>query len=362
VETFLANNAKWVFEQHSRNPSELFELRSYVLAKLLWNPKLEGEKLIKEFCAKYYGPASTEVIEYINKIHNGIEKDSSFFLFLYGDPSQAFDSYLNTDSLKNYLSIWERAYQKVATDSIVLKRVEFASMSTIFATLERYRKNDSSFSMTIDKDGKRVGNPDYEKAIHLFKRITSDNQVSLINEMGYRVEEYFDFNNKTMDKAMKNNIALNQNVRTLTQPKKYANENPMVLTDGAFGGANFYANWLGYEGYDMEVIVDLGGSKEVKFAGISFLKVVNHIVFFPSQVSFYGAEKESEFVLLGAQKNDMPLLEGGKINDVQNFAITFPKQNIRYLKIKASSLKTAPDWHHGAGMPCWIFADEVIIN
>ena len=38
INLFVNNNAKWIFEQHSNNPSELFELRSYLMAKLLWNP------------------------------------------------------------------------------------------------------------------------------------------------------------------------------------------------------------------------------------------------------------------------------------------------------------------------------------
>ena len=33
-----------------------------------------------------------------------------------------------------------------------------------------------------------------------------------------------------------------------------------------------------------------------------------------------------------------------------------------YIKIKATNLKKAPYWHHAAGLPSWVFADEVIIN
>ena len=29
---------------------------------------------------------------------------------------------------------------------------------------------------------------------------------------------------------------------------------------------------------------------------------------------------------------------------------------------KAINLKKAPYWHHAAGLPSWIFADEIIIN
>ena len=36
-------------EGKSNNPSELFELRSYLMAKLLWNPNLDSDLVIKDF-------------------------------------------------------------------------------------------------------------------------------------------------------------------------------------------------------------------------------------------------------------------------------------------------------------------------
>jgi len=30
--------------------------------------------------------------------------------------------------------------------------------------------------------------------------------------------------------------------------------------------------------------------------------------------------------------------------------------------VKAINVKKAPFWHHAAGLPVWVFADEVIVN
>ena len=49
IKFFRDNHATWVFEQHSHHPSELFELRSYLTAKLLWNPDLDADEIITEF-------------------------------------------------------------------------------------------------------------------------------------------------------------------------------------------------------------------------------------------------------------------------------------------------------------------------
>ena len=46
IKFFRDNHAKWIFEQHSSNPSELFALRSYLTAKLLWNPDNDANEII----------------------------------------------------------------------------------------------------------------------------------------------------------------------------------------------------------------------------------------------------------------------------------------------------------------------------
>ncbi len=53
---------------------ELAHLRVWVFSKLLWNPQLDIDVLIKEFCDYYYGQASDEVQLYIKTLHKFIEK------------------------------------------------------------------------------------------------------------------------------------------------------------------------------------------------------------------------------------------------------------------------------------------------
>ncbi|MCK5705287.1 MAG: DUF4838 domain-containing protein, partial [Cyclobacteriaceae bacterium] len=87
IQLFRNNNAKWIFEQHSHNPSELFELRSYLTARLLWNPDVNQDSIVTDFLVGYYEEAAPFIQNYITTIHEEIQKDNDFFLFLYGDPS-----------------------------------------------------------------------------------------------------------------------------------------------------------------------------------------------------------------------------------------------------------------------------------
>ena len=112
-----------------------------------------------------------------------------------------------------------------------------------------------------------------------------------------------------MDVAKQPNIAYGKEVTLLTKPKKYAGEDPKVLTDGALGGNGFYANWLGFEGNDLEAVIDLGSVQEIETISMAYLQVTNHIVFFPLKVSYYGSNNATDFTLLGTVNNESPLIK-----------------------------------------------------
>lgn len=363
IQLFSENNAKWVFEQHSHNPSELFELRSYITAKLLWNPNLNIEELITEFTEGYYKESGIYVKKYIDLIHKKIRKDKDFFLFLYGDPSQAFDSFLNPDLLKQYDGFFNEA-EKVANSPDVLERIQCARISVDYAILEACKKGISKdFQLVIlDKKGTKIINPYVNKKLINFYETCKKNNITLMNEMGFTVEEYFNGYKKSLEVATQPNKAIGKKVTLLTKPKKYANENPQTLTDGALGGSNFYANWLGFEGNHLEAVVNLDAVTEISSVSTAFLQVSNHIVFFPKSVSYYYSNDNKHFVKLGSVNNDAPLTKTSKINDIKYFNLEFSKVKAQYIKIVAVNMKEAPYWHHAAGLPSWIFADEVLIN
>jgi len=91
VKTFVANNVKGIFEQGSYTSpgGDMAELKAWLLAKMLWNPKRDPERLITEFLHGYYGPAAPYVRAYLEAMrrdtteHNfwagcGLETDTGF--------------------------------------------------------------------------------------------------------------------------------------------------------------------------------------------------------------------------------------------------------------------------------------------
>ncbi|MGC6422136.1 MAG: DUF4838 domain-containing protein [Flavobacteriaceae bacterium] len=363
IQLFRDNKSKWIFEQHSNNPSELFELRSYITAQLLWDPDQDFDALLKDFLEGYYKAAAPYVKAYINTIHNALNADDNFFLFLYGDPSQAFDSYLDPSLLEKYAQYFDQAEKAVANDSTLLNRVLTARLGVDFARLEASRKNFNARLRLIDSNvtGEKFINPSVDSLLASFEQTTNRNSIDLMNEMGYTVSEYLENYRSTIVEAMKPNMAKNKRVVSVTKPKKYAKEDPLVLTDGVMGGSSFYSNWLGYEGNNMEVILDLEMPTEIHTIDLSFLQVTNHIVFFPKFVTYSGSQDGETFWEIAKVKNKQPLNRKSKINAIQNYGVRCEEKQVRYLKITAQNTQT-PYWHHAAGLPSWVFADEIIIN
>jgi hypothetical protein len=95
---------------------------------------------------------------------------------------------------------------------------------------------------------------------------------------------------------------------------------------------------------------------------MAFLQVTNHIVFYPLEVEIFGADETGVFELLSQLKNPRPLTKESKVNDIQYFDFEFDKRVIQQIKIRAVNQNVAPIWHHAAGLPAWIFTDEIVIN
>ena len=360
---FRDNNAKWVFEQHSNHPSELFELRAYITAQLLWNPDQDFDALMDDFIFGYYKEAGSYIKKYVTTINAEIEKHPDFFLFLYGDPSQAFDAFLSPDLLDQYVVYFDQAEKSVRNQPVILNRVKQARLGIDYAVLEACRKNITPTYRLIAQNSAGNGSisPVVEPVLERFEATTSANEITLMNEMGFTVKEYLTTYKKAIATASKPNKAVGKKVVSLTSPKKYANEDPMVLTDGALGGSSFFSNWLGYEGNDMEIVIDLGTPTAISSIDLSFLQVTNHVVFFPHAVTYQGSLDGNNYTKLSSIKNKHPLNKSSKVNDIQNFGTTFPPTKVQFVKINASNVST-PYWHYAAGLPSWVFADEIIIN
>ncbi len=144
--------------------------------------------------------------------------------------------------------------------------------------------------------------------------------------------------------------------------QKYSGEGNIGLTNGKLGSYNFFEEWQGFEGKDIELIIDLDSVKEISSVEVRFMDAINDWIFAPKSVTLWISvdgdrfEKGKTIFLTGNELRDYNIVE------VKKVLFQFSKKGVRAIKITTESQTICPDWHYGSGKSCWTFMDEIIIN
>lgn len=112
------------------------KLRSYVMARLLWNPRVNVEETIDEFLGAYYGKAAKPMRAYFDLLHRQVRPaptGKGHHAWIYTRPGAP---YLSEGFLAESRSLLDRAC-RAAEDEPALKRVEKARLSIDYLALMR---------------------------------------------------------------------------------------------------------------------------------------------------------------------------------------------------------------------------------
>ena len=158
IQPFAKYNAMGVYEeaQYQTLHGEFSELRSYVLARLLWNPRLSASELAADFIKGYYGSAADYAQQYYNLVmglvggstHCGIYPDAQNALF-----TDAF--------VTKALSLLTEA-KKHCSGNDELQRIERLWLSPAYLSLMRGKSKKGGavykeFVRIAQRDGIRIG-------------------------------------------------------------------------------------------------------------------------------------------------------------------------------------------------------------
>ena len=143
--------------------------------------------------------------------------------------------------------------------------------------------------------------------------------------------------------------------------ERYTGGGAMALTDGRFGTTNFQnGEWQGFEGTDLEVVIDLTKSINIKNLSIGFLNDPNVWIFLPREVVFSVSNDGKNFKRVADIVNNVPVDNTTQM--IKRFSAQIENVPARYLKVFAKNIGVCPPWHKGAGSKAWIFADEIEIK
>ncbi len=364
IQLFHSQNIPMMFQQGSgRSWSDLAELKQYYIAKLLWNPYLDGDSLINRFIDKYYGQAAPFIREYYDLSHSSLQMVAETQnLDIYGLPSYYFDSFLARDLVNQYHDLMDQAEEAVSNDSARLARVLRARMSVDYAWLD-YALNAGDTFLSFVKstpDGK-IASEDMMKELDRLTHNSEKTGVTAVSEHNYSIAEYREHVRRIVSMSVKENKASPGEFRSLSPiHPRYETMGAAALADGIFGGRTFSSGWLGYEGEDMVMEIAPESPLEVSRISMNFLSDHVSWIFLPPEVIIEISGNGEEFVTVASRKFETTVFNQDIIPVYIEFE--FPPVTASKLRITARSLKVCPEWHRGAGQPSWIFIDEIVVE
>lgn len=137
VRFFADHNVVGLFEQgaYQSHGSEMSELRAWVLAQLLWNPKRDDRALIDEFLEGYYGSKAAKPIkDYMTLLYDA---SANHKLGCYSGPDAGF---LNFKYLSKAEELWQQAEKAAGDEPDLLERVKIAYLPVGYVWLSRWDK------------------------------------------------------------------------------------------------------------------------------------------------------------------------------------------------------------------------------
>lgn len=187
--------------------------------------------------------------------------------------------------------------------------------------------------------------------------------VSINKTTVFNARAYLDgFDPSKISSAEFIKLPANRKIELLTEySTQYTGGGDIALIDGIRGGNNFRATgWQGYQGENLEAVVDLGKIYKVSSVSVGFLQDQRSWIFMPKKVDVYFSTDGKNFQKTGtiqnsiSQKLERPFIKDFELADIN--------RTTRYIKISAKNIMENPDWHKSPGEKSWIFADEIIIN
>lgn len=140
----------------------------------------------------------------------------------------------------------------------------------------------------------------------------------------------------------------------------YSAQGDETLINGIHGTSNWrLGNWQGYQGKDLEAVIDLGTIKLIKQLSLGTLQDSRAWIVFPQYVQYWISDDGKNYKLAATVNTKVDV----KNLDVQTqeFAATV-NVKARYIKLVAKQYGPLPDWHESKGSPSYIFADEITVE
>lgn len=153
------------------------------------------------------------------------------------------------------------------------------------------------------------------------------------------------------------------NVKYNVEPNnKYPGLSPRELTNGLQGNVIFNSGrWVGYEGKDLDLTIDLGEVKPIRLISVRTLVSPSQWIMPHRGIWMWVSTDGKNFEDI----YDLPAepMPANKPDYIETDNVLFPMpKDARFVRIKMLSEKSMPAWHPNAGKTAWLFVDEITVE
>lgn len=361
IQFFTKNNVRAHFQQtNAATGHEFSELKTYLIARLLWNPNINADSVMTDFIHGYYGAGGVFIQKYIQHLTDQIKKTGEG-LDIYGHPMAHVKTFLSADNMAQYNRYFDDAEKAVADMPTLLQRVKVCRLPIQYAMIEM-GKSDMFGARGFYAEGKEkfILKPEMQQLIEDFYTVCTQNKVLTVDEAGLTSEAYYQASKRFINVQVEGNLAFRKKTTANPTPStKYSGADLAILTNGVQGASDFKAHWLGWESKDFDLVLDLETIKKPTSIRISTLYSPKSWILHPKSVTCLVSEDGVQYRVVDTQK-----IEGDQRKEEVTHSFNFDKNigNCRYVKFEVHGTLNLFNWHPSAGGGSWVFVDEIVVE
>lgn len=363
VELFRDNHVTMLFEQGwPRKSGEFSELRTYLLAKLMWNPAINTDSVMQDFCKGFYGSGGKFVYDYIQLSTKNLLK-SGRALTLYEPMSAHAEGFLSPKNIENYMDLLHQALLKTKDQEIYRQRIDMAMQPLRYAWLEVAKSLPFTENWIFIKNsqGNYSVSPKAKQMLKELCDLAMANGPSLFHEIKLKPQEYRERMTDYFNHGYQNHKAVGKTITFATPyASKYGANGANSLIDGVCGTENYFCLWQGWNGEDLVATIDLGVLDTLQSVTLHALSDQMSWIFPAESVTVTGSSDGKQYRELG--RFDYPEARSKATHGIIPYVVKFSKpENCRFLKIQVKNIGKIPEWR-GVDGKAWLFVDEIIVR
>lgn len=351
IQLFKKNHATMHFSQIAGSRGGDFsEMRAYMVSKLMWNPELNTDSLMRSFMNGYYGAAAPFIYQY-EKLLEGALLSGKADLWIYDTPLSHKEGMLNSNCRKRYNELFDQAEVAVTDNQALLDRVRMSRLPLQYSDLEVARTEPGHSQKEL------------ERQLTLLNERTSYFKVDALNERSNSPQDYCRLYTERFLPGCNANLAKGAKISWISEPAEpYKATAEVALTDEyRAGDSSKEAGWIGWQGNDGIFLLDMNEVKEICSITSDFIHQLGQWALFPKGVTYFYSTDGKDYLPFG-QRQSIAEDRAPQTKYYQAKCTVSTPVKARYIKVEIENEKVCPGWHYGAGHPSWFFLDEVTVQ